>query len=137
MSRTSDVSTSVSLASRVTCILADISFSTIERVSSPPTGPSLTPVTVIVTVAVSVPPLPSLVAYKIVVSSVSPTAKDSKSPLASKTIEPSELIVNRPPVEPDVAPPTLPPDIADTLSTSPVSISLSAPLPLSFNTFAL
>ena len=52
-------STSLSLDSRLVPDVAPASSETV-RASSPATGPSLTPVIVTVTVAVSVPPLPSL-----------------------------------------------------------------------------
>ncbi len=93
--------------------------------------------TVIVTVAVSVPPFPSLTVYSTVVSWVSPIASDSNSPLGSKLIEPSALIVKRPPLEPAKETPTLPPVTPVILKVSVASISLSAPLPLLLKTLPL
>ena len=54
-----------------------------------------------------------------------------------KDIDPLELNVNKPPLVPETGEPTLPPLTALIDRTSPVSISLSAPLPLSSNTLAL
>ncbi len=95
------------------------------------------PVTVIVIMAVSVPPLPSLTVYSAVVSSDSEEARASKSPFGSKLTEPSELIVNNPPLDPAIATSRLPPVTPITVRTSPVSGSLSAPLRLSLNILPL
>ena len=68
---------------------------------------------------------------------VSPTANPSNSPLGSNVIAPSALMVNKPPVDPATAAPTVPPATALTVMTSLVSTSLSAPLPLSDITLPL
>ena len=45
--------------------------------------------------------------------------------------------MNNPPVDPAITPPTLPPETEITVRTSFVSVSLSAPLPLSTRTLPL
>ena len=89
------------------------------------------PVTVTVTVAVSVPPWPSDTRYVTVVERVSPAARSSNAVPGSNDSAPVEEIVKLPPAEPATALPTLPatPLTSVTVSVSP-SGSVSVPPPV-------
>ena len=106
-----------------------------ERTASSPTlklsltaiGSPLMPVTVMVAVAVSKPPLPSVIVYWKLSLAVAPTAKPANAPFWSYVKAPLAAIVTCAPEARLMTPPMPPPFTAETVIASP-SGSLSWPI---------